>query len=90
MASLVLYICLAFGGVCLLMLLPVCLVDEHTGIFTDVLIAFTFMLIPVISWSMFFTWLFWENKSAIYRFGPGFVYDMHPVLVFFSIIHCNH
>ena len=50
----------------------------HTGIFSDVLMTFTFMFIPVISWTFFSVWLLWDSQSAIYKSGPG-LYMMHTL-----------
>ena len=38
--------------------------DVHTGIFTAVLMAFTLLFMPVISWSFSSVWLFLDSKSA--------------------------
>ena len=46
-------------------------IDVHTSIFTTVLMACTFIFIPVFSWSLFSIWLFQENVSTMYRSAPG-------------------
>ena len=51
--------------------------DVHVRIFTDVLMACTFMFMGVISWSLFSGWLFWIT-SPLYT---GLVYKACPILV---------
>ena len=41
----------------------------HNSISTGVLITCMFMLMPVISRSLFSVWLFWDNQSIMYRLG---------------------
>ena len=65
-------------------------IDVHTGMFTDVMIACTFMFLSVISWSLFSLWLSWDNQSTVYRSRPGF-YIIHTLYWWMcSMIHCNH
>ena len=45
--------------------------DVHIGIFTDVLMACTFMFMPMISLSLFSVQLFRDNQPTVYRCGPG-------------------
>ena len=52
-------------------------VDVYTSIFTNVLMACTLMIMPVISWSLFSV-RFWDNQSAIYRSEPG-LYMMYTL-----------
>ena len=64
--------------------------DVHTEIFNDVLMALTFIIIPAISWSLFFVWLFQDSQSTTYRSGPG-LYMMYTLYwCILSTTHCNH
>ena len=45
--------------------------DVHTGIFTVVLTAFTFLFLPVISLPFSSVWLSLDSQSAIYKSEPG-------------------
>ena len=65
-------------------------VDVHTGIFTDVLIAYMFMLMPVISWFFFSVWLFQHSQSAMYSSEPC-LYMMHTQYYWMCIkMHHSH
>ena len=64
-------------------------IDVHTGILTDMLMAFGFMLMPVISWSLFSVWFFWDNQFIMYRSGPGLyiIYTLYWWMC--SMMYCN-
>ena len=59
------------GSVSSKVVISISSIDVHICIFTDVLMAHTFMFMPVICWSLFSVWLLWDNQSAMYRSGPG-------------------
>ena len=63
--------------------------DMQTGMFTEVLIALMFMLIPEIPWFLFSVWLLWDNQSMMYKCGLG----LHLIQILYwcilSIICCN-
>ena len=64
--------------------------DVHTGIFAAVLMAFTFMIMPVTSRSFSTVWLAQGSQSAKYRSGPGF-YIMHTMYwCKCNIMYCSH
>ena len=56
-------------------------IDAHTGIFTDVIMACTFIFMPVISWSFISVWLLWDSQSAMYRSHPSLYIIQYPILV---------
>ena len=72
-ASLLLYMPSAPEGVHSHGLHLVCLGWMCTGRFTEVLVTFTFIPIPVICWSLFSAWLLLDSWP---------IYDVHPVLVY--------
>ena len=45
--------------------------EIHTGMFTEVLMAFTFIPIPSISWSLFSVCLLWHSQSVMCKSWPG-------------------
>ena len=46
-------------------------VEVHIGKFHGVMMALTFMLILVMSWSLLSVWLFWDSWSTMCKSGPG-------------------
>ena len=64
--------------------------DVHTGIFTEVLMSLTFILIPAISRSLFPSWLLWDSQSMIYKSGSGLLYMCTVYWCICSIIHCRY
>ena len=64
--------------------------DVHTGVFAKVLIAFTFTLIPVISWSLFSVWLLQDSLSTMYMSGPDLYMTYTLYWCIHSIICCYH
>ena len=64
-------------------------VDMHTGIFTDVLMALTFMLIPAISSSFFSVCLFGDSQIAVCTSGLGLNMICTLYLCIIRIIHCK-
>ena len=43
--------------------------NVYTDMVTELLIAFTFILTPAISWSLFSAWLIQDNQSMVYKSG---------------------
>ena len=63
--------------------------DVYKGILTDVWMVFTFLLIPVISWSLFSAWLFWDSDSIKNTSGPSLYMTCTLYWCILSIMHCN-
>ena len=65
---------------------PVCPVwGVYTGIFTDMLMAPSFILMPVISSSLFSKWLFQDCHCVMYRSGPGLYHSDNVATSLLSI-----
>ena len=65
-------------------------IDVHTGTFIDVPMALTFLLIPALSRSLFYVWLFWDSQSVMQKSEPGLYMMFILYWCILSIIHCNH
>ena len=64
--------------------------DVHRGIFTDMLMTFTFTFMPEISWPLFSAWLIQGSQSVMCRSGPGLYMMCTLYCHIFSIIHWKH
>ena len=83
------YMPLVHVGVHLLLLLLAYYIDVHIGRSTAVSIMLTFMLRPHISSSLFSSWLWHDNQSAINNSGPGLNSIHTPYWCMHRVIHCR-